>query len=143
MKQYSFYIALAIMGTFIALLVMSMKPLQKIPENGLVTVDPVGSHKRLQLEAANTPELRAKGLKGHAPLQGDQGMLLVYMDQRKQCISNEGVNFPVDAAFFDAQWRLLNGATFLPNDSRKACSKEPISYVMLMRAGWFKERMGK
>lgn len=91
----------------------------------------------VNLEVADTEELQAKGLAGHAPLKEDDGMLFVFETPQVACMWNKDVDFPVSVGFFDKEWRLINAEEMAANSTKKTCSSTPVKFAIEMRAGWF------
>jgi uncharacterized membrane protein (UPF0127 family) len=94
-----------------------------------------------QMEVADTAELRAKGLRGHAPLDDLHGLVLKFEKPSVQCIWNRGVSFPVDAGFYGEDGRLFGGVTMKANEDIRICTKQPVLSIVEMRGGWFKEHL--
>ena len=88
-------------------------------------VEPTASHHQLHLEVANTPELRAKGLRGHAPLAPDTGMLFIFDKPAVQCMWNKDVKFPLVVIFFTDDWKEINAAQMEAGSEQPVCSAAP------------------
>jgi uncharacterized membrane protein (UPF0127 family) len=96
----------------------------------------------VNLEMADTHELRVKGLKGHTPLQDDNGMLFTFDTPQVICMWNKDVDFPVSVGFFDKDWRLINVEEMAANSTEKTCSSGPAKHAIEMKKGWFGGKLG-
>jgi uncharacterized membrane protein (UPF0127 family) len=117
----------------------SMRPTDPAPQARAVVVETKKTE--AVMETADTPELRAKGLRGHAPLDDTHGLVLRFEKPSIQCIWNKGVGFPVDAGFYGEDGKLFGGVTMKANDTDQVCTKKPVLNIVEMRGGWFKEHL--
>lgn len=97
----------------------------------------IGSTKAV-VELASDPEARRKGLMGRTQLGQDQGMLMVYPSPSILDIWMLNTAIPLDVGFFDAQGRLVNIASMLPDGGKQIyTSMLPSVYALEMNMGWF------
>lgn len=59
---------------------------------------------------AATPDIREKGLSGHAPLAVNEGMLFLFDDVRTKQFWMKDMLFPIDIIWISPEWR-VNGWT--------------------------------
>lgn len=57
-----------------------------------------------------------QGLRGRSELGAGQGVLLEFMEPSRLCVHNEGVAFPIDALFFNAENILVAVERGIPAD---------------------------
>ena len=104
------------------------------------------------VEVADTPEARALGLGGHAPLQDGEGMLFVFSARGRYPFWMKGMTFPLDMLWLDASpsgdgsMVVVHLAADVPPDplgtpdSARATFGPPpgveASYVLEVAAGW-------
>jgi uncharacterized membrane protein (UPF0127 family) len=136
-------IGLVILGTTLCVAASHWWPTHHDASKAVVqeALDKANSDPRPQLEIADTATLRAKGLRGHAPLDDMHGMVLKFEKPSVQCIWNSGVSFPVDAGFYGEDGRLFGGVTMKANEDIRVCTKRPVLSIVEMRGGWFKEHL--
>lgn len=60
------------------------------------------------LELADTPDLRIKGLGNHPPLGEKEGMLFVFEYPGRECFWMKDMHFSIDILWFDASKRLVH-----------------------------------
>jgi len=100
----------------------------------LVHVDDVP----IEVEVADTPANRERGLKFRRQLAADAGMLFVYEHARPLAFWMKDTPIDLDIGFFDADSRLLNIATMTAYDDRTHHrSVAPARYALEANAGWF------
>lgn len=98
----------------------------------------------LDLEICDTPAERSKGLQGHAPLTGNQGLLFVYPDDRTCSYWMKDVPFPIDLAFISSDGVVKEVVGMNPMDETPVPSPGKVRFVLEMSAGWFKNHnLGK
>lgn len=68
-----------------------------------------------------TPDERARGLVGHAPLGPDEAMLLDYPVVDQACITNAEVDFPITAIFVAASGDIVGVEPLAAHDARIPC----------------------
>lgn len=90
----------------------------------------------LSLEVADTPYRRARGLMGHATLEGTDGMLFVYPWPRTVRIWMAGTSIPLDVVFVDRSGMIVKVAAGLqPHCKKWVSSDKPVKWVLEIAAG--------
>lgn len=84
----------------------------------------------LQLEVADTPEKRAKGLEGVKSIPPGTGMLFVFDQPAIQCMWNKKIPFAVEVGFFDEEFRFINSEVMPAHSEKKVCSVGPAKYAI-------------
>jgi uncharacterized membrane protein (UPF0127 family) len=95
----------------------------------------------LRVEVANTEAERARGLMGRERLAEGTGMLFVFPEAAVQGVWMRDTPLPLDAAFLDANRRILSIERLEPFDETVRYSEAPVLYVLEAPRGWF-ERHG-
>ena len=96
--RYAFSFIGMVVLIFIAFIIsMSLKPHTIVP----TTVSPrfaqaLIAGREFSLEVADTPELRTRGLSGHAELADQQGMLFLFDTPGNYAFWMRGMQFPID-----------------------------------------------
>ncbi|MGE4157560.1 MAG: DUF192 domain-containing protein [Planctomycetota bacterium] len=96
--------------------------------------------KELALEICDSPSERARGLRGHPPLEGNQGLLFVYPEPKKCSYWMKDVPYPIDLAFIDAKGVVLEIVDMKALDETPVSSPSAVRFVLEMRQGWFREQ---
>ena len=103
----------------------------------------LGGHS-IEVEIADTPRTRARGLMGRKTLEEGHGMLFVF--DRPQLLSfwMKNTLIPLSVGFFDSEKRLLNTVEMEvpgPGDSDLPSyeSQGPAQYALEMPKGWFRK----
>jgi uncharacterized membrane protein (UPF0127 family) len=91
------------------------------PEVDLVGDGGAVVHAYTDVAFADTPEARAQGLVGHAPLGPDQAMMLDYPVVDQACITNASVDFPITAVFVDDAGGIVAVESLAAHDARIPC----------------------
>ena len=92
---------------------------------------------QMNFEVAATEATREKGLRGHAPLKDDEGMMLVFEKPQIVCLWNKGVSFPIDVAILDNDQHILGHVSMQANSERKVCSPVETKYILEAKLGTF------
>jgi len=92
----------------------------------------------LQVEIADTKELRTKGLSGKTQLQENEGMLFVFKKPGDYGFWMKDMNFAIDIIWIGQDKKVVGimsniSPTTFPEG---LYSKEPIQYVVETNAGW-------
>ncbi len=98
-------------------------------EVDLVAADGAVVRAFTHVEHATTPEARAQGLGGHAPLGPDDAMVLDYPVVDRACITNAPVGFPITAVFAAQDGRIVGVESFAANDARTPCHDGVLTVV--------------
>ncbi len=73
---------------------------------GRVLIDTEGGSKIVDVEVADTPELRRVGLSGRSELDEDSGMVFVYFEDATSSFWMKDTKIPLSIAFFDVDGRI-------------------------------------
>lgn len=98
-------------------------------EVDLVGASGVVQRRFTQVEHAATPDTRARGLTGHAPLGADDAMVLDYPLVDQACITNEAVSFPITVIFADAKGAIVGVESLAGGDTRVPCHDGVLTVV--------------
>ena len=91
------------------------------PEVDLASSDGAVVHAYTTVTFADTPDARAQGLVGHAPLGPNEAMLLDYPVVDQACITNADVDFPISAIFVDESGGIVGVESLSAHDTRIPC----------------------
>jgi len=91
----------------------------------------------IQVELANTPESRQRGLMYRTSLPPDQGMLFVFDTAEVQCFWMKNTPLPLSIAFIDSQGIITSIADMQPLSEDPHCSSVPVRRALEMEQGWF------
>jgi len=97
-----------------------------------------GGH-RIYAELAATPAARSYGLQGRSGLELDHGMLFWFPRPLRPTFVMKTVSFPLSIAFIRQDGVIANIVDLNPADPRQAVAAAPITYVLEMPRGWFRE----
>ena len=78
-------------------------------------------HAYTSVSFADTPEARAHGLVGHAPLDADEAMMLDYPVVDQACITNADVDFPISVIYIDSSGGIVAIESLAAHDTRIPC----------------------
>lgn len=89
------------------------------------------------LEVADDPVARVKGLAGRDRLNEGEGMLFVFDAPDIECFWMKDVNFPIDIFWFDSEKRLIHHISNLSPETypNSFCPPSPSQYVVELPAG--------
>lgn len=103
----------------------------------------IGGH-RIEVEIADTKDLRAKGLMGRKNLPEDGGMLFIFDEALIGSFWMKNVTFPLSIAFFDAEKKLIEildmEVDASNNNPQIYQSSKPILYALEVIQNWFSEK---
>lgn len=113
------------------------------PRQISVTWGRLAGHK-IQLEIADTADLRADGLAGRESLDTDCGMIFMYGDVEERAYWMKGCVMGLDIAFLDGSAQLIVVYSVDPPKSESEeyetySSGGKARYVVEMKKGWFSE----
>ena len=94
----------------------------------------------LDVEYANTFEMRAKGLMFRKSLCADCGMLFRYDSPRIASMWMKNTFIPLDVAFITADGTITDIISMKPHDLTSIRSTEVVQYALEMNPGWFTKR---
>lgn len=95
--------------------------------------------KLIEVELADTPELRKKGLQGRKSLPGDNGMLFVFPVSQQLSFWSKDTFIPLSVAFIDDEGKIVEIVSLQPESTQSVVSSQPSRYALEMNSGWFKE----
>mgnify|MGYP001551094349 FL=1 len=78
-------------------------------------------HAYTNVAFAETPDARAQGLIGRAPLAPDEAMMLDYPVVDQACITNADVDFPISAIYIDSNGGIVAVESLAAHDARIPC----------------------
>ncbi|XOV81169.1 MAG: DUF192 domain-containing protein [Aestuariibacter sp.] len=102
-------------------------------------IDITVGDKQLNVEYANTFELRAQGLQFRTELCPDCGMLFKFEKARQASMWMKNTLIPLDVAFINNDGEIVNIEAMEPLDLNSVLSKGPVRYALEMNQGWFAE----
>ena len=92
---------------------------------------------RIQVEIADTPEARARGLMYRRLPREDTGMLFIYPDEAQRVFWMRNTPSSLDMLFADAQGRIRHiAANTKPLSDQRYASLLPVKYVIEIRGGF-------
>ncbi|MHC5185356.1 MAG: DUF192 domain-containing protein [Planctomycetota bacterium] len=103
------------------------------------TVDLWVGETRIKAEIADTPQLRAKGLKGRKRLKEGGGMLFVFEYTRKQSFWMKDTSIPLSIAFISPDGTIRQIEQMKPFELGRVTSHSPVQYALEANQGFFKE----
>ena len=96
---------------------------------------------RLNVEVADTKELRKTGLMFRKKLKKDSGMLFVFDRREVLFFWMKNTFIPLSVAFIDTNYKIISIADMSPLDeSRSHSSFLPAKYAVEMNQGWFERK---
>lgn len=109
---------------------------KNISQTSLTTV--IINGLELNVEIADTPEKRAKGLSGREKLKENQGMLFIFEKAGIFSFWMKDMNFPIDIIWIDESLKIKEiDEKISPETFPKTFQpSEPILYVLEVNAGW-------
>lgn len=96
----------------------------------------VGGHE-IQVEVADDPAERERGLMYRESLPDDEGMLFVYPTQDTRSFWMRNTLIPLDIAFIDPDGLIVDIQQMQPQTDELTTSKYPFMYALEMNLGWF------
>jgi uncharacterized membrane protein (UPF0127 family) len=91
----------------------------------------------IQVEVAETPATRQRGLMGRRSLPHGHGMLFVFDETDVHCFWMKDTPLPLSIAFITAQGRIVSMADMQPYSEAAHCPSAPVRYALEMPQGWF------
>jgi len=95
----------------------------------------------VQVEIADTPFLRNRGLMFREDLRKDHGMLFSFPNESIQSFWMKNTLVPLSIAFIDSGGVITNIEMMRPHDLNSVSSLCNVPYALEMNEGWF-DRMG-
>lgn len=93
--------------------------------------------KQLDVELADTWDLRAQGLMWRKELCADCGMLFEFDRTRMISMWMKNTLIPLDVAFFEKSGKIIDIKQMKPLDLTSVPSSSPVYYALEMNEGWF------
>lgn len=92
----------------------------------------------IEVEIADTPELRSGGLSARESLPSDQGMLFVFESSDFHSFYMRDMNFPIDIIWMDDDFQVIDISKNLPPESYPELFRPqvPSRYVLEVVAGF-------
>lgn len=90
-------------------------------------------------EMAVTAEEKTQGLMHREDVPDGTGMLFVYTDSRVRSFWMVNTYVPLDIAYLDSAFRVVDIQQLEPNDDTSRPSRAPAMYALEVRQGWFAE----
>lgn len=91
----------------------------------------------IRAEVASTPEVRQQGLMFREEVPDGTGMLFVFDRVSVQSIWMKDTFVPLDVAFIDASFRIVDILALEPLDLTSRSSSRPVQFALEVRQGWF------
>ena len=93
----------------------------------------------IRAEVARSPEERQRGLMFRDAVPDGTGMLFVFERPSVQDIWMKDTFVPLDVAFLDASFRVVNIESLEPLDLTTKSSAAPVLFALEVPQGWFSE----
>ncbi len=92
---------------------------------------------RVNVELADTPAKRARGLSGRKSLAADKGMLFIFPQADYHSFWMKEMRFPIDIIWLDTNWKVVDIRGNLQPESFPAsyAPSQPALYVLELPAG--------
>ena len=97
------------------------------------------NNKIYTFETALTKEDRQKGLMYREKLSKNSGMLFVYKEKEYLSFYMKNTLIPLDIAFLDEFFRIINIEEMSPLDETSINSKKPAQFALEVNRGFFKK----
>ena len=91
----------------------------------------------INVEVANTPASRERGMMKRKPFGIDRGMLFVLDTSEAVCLWMKDTGIPLSAAFIDNSGLVVKTIDLEPNSKEEKCAPVPIRYVLEVNRHWF------
>ncbi len=91
----------------------------------------------VQVEIADEPDERERGLMFRESLSDEEGMLFVYGTEQTLSFWMKNTPLALDIAFIDATGSIVDIQQMEPFTEQTHLSKRPAMYALEMRKGWF------
>lgn len=99
----------------------------------------IGPH-AFQVEIADTPRERTRGLTGRSFLHPDSGMLFVFERPGRYCFWMRDTPLPLSIAFIDEAGRIVSLADMQPRSETRHCPSVDVRYALEVWQGEFERR---
>ena len=88
-------------------------------------------------EVADTEESRRRGLMGRKELGEDAGMLFIFEEERYLTFYMKDTSIPLDIAFIDSDYRVVDMRSMAPMDERLVRSGKEAKFSLEANRGFF------
>ena len=133
MPELSFSMRFKLSAVFLLCLAMSCKAEMK-----LLNLQ-IKDHS-LEVEIANTPELRTQGLMKRNKLSGNSGMLFIFPKDSRPAFWMKNTSLPLSLAFIASNGTIRQIEKLTPYSLEPVQSSRSIRYALEVNQGWFTER---
>ncbi|RLW69130.1 MAG: hypothetical protein B6D68_02525 [spirochete symbiont of Stewartia floridana] len=94
----------------------------------------------LQVEIADTQELRAAGLMNRRSLAENHGMLFVFESETRPSFWMKNTSIPLSLAFISSDGTIRQIEHLSPHSLMSVVSKRYVRYALEVNHGWFEKR---
>ena len=94
----------------------------------------------IQVEIADTPQLRQTGLMGRTRLESDAGMLFVFEQKATHCFWMKNTLIPLSIAFLADDGTIVDIQDMQPQTLTFHCPRGPIRYALEVQQGGFRSK---
>jgi len=91
-------------------------------------------------EVSATKESLERGLMYREKLPLDRGMLFVFPEKGRHCMWMKNTVIPLDVAFIDDNWRIVNIERMEPLTLTEHCARKPVRIALEVSGGWFEQQ---
>ena len=92
---------------------------------------------KLDIEIADTPEKRLKGLMNRKKLDPNSGMMFVFQDSDEHSFWMKDTHIPLSIAYIDDKGTILNIEDMKPHSLDSVKPNGPCRYALEVNKGWF------
>ena len=110
------------------------------PEATVTILNSAGERVPVQVEIANTPAKRERGLMERTALAEDAGMLFIFSQEQPLSFWMKNTLIPLSIAYIDAQGRIVDIQDMQPLDETPHPSATPAQYALEVNQGFFAQR---
>ena len=93
----------------------------------------------INIEFANTLNLRKQGLMKRAKLNQDSGLLFIWPEKEQQCMWMKDTSIPLSLAFLKDDGMILEIFYLEPFSKSSVCSSNEVRFALEVNRGWFRE----
>jgi len=93
----------------------------------------------LEVEIADTEDLRAIGLMGRQSLQASKGMLFMFDESGELSFWMKNTHIPLSIAFISESGEIINIENMYPHDHGNTRSSKPAICALEVNQGWFEK----
>jgi uncharacterized membrane protein (UPF0127 family) len=111
---------------------------ERLPPRGQAWV--ILGEDTVRAEVARTPEQREMGLMYRESLAEGHGMLFVFPDLQVRSFWMKDTLIPLDIAYLDENFRIINIRAMEPNTTDPHPSSRPAMFALEVPLGWFEKK---